>query len=174
MLENVSEKISVLNVRELTKYQGDAIWFLLRRFRLTASVMENILATLFKFYPEYTDSPNRHTNNIRKLFEFKRHEPVAPIPDSDEDLQRCTLEEIKSFCKARNITGYNQIAKSGANKGNYDQKLRELREWRPPDDENTHIYKTLFRAWFLQGGNTTYNMKQGLLNEIEVLRNLYK
>ena len=71
LLEELSTKMAALNIRELTEYDGDAVWFLLRKFRLTASVMENIMATLFKFYVAYTDSPQQWVNNMRILLRYR-------------------------------------------------------------------------------------------------------
>jgi hypothetical protein len=156
---------------ELTEGQGDAIWFLLRRFRFTSYVVGTVLRVIYHSYADFSDetfmggAPQR----VRSLLDYDTYEPFIELP---EDLVSATLVTIKQLCRARGITGFSKIAKTGPGKLVLDAILEELRAWEAPNDLDHHIKVAFFKAWFLSGTGSSKAMKLGLLNEPNVLRGL--
>lgn len=126
---------------------------------------------MYASYPDYSDpdlldgAPER----LREFLDYDRYEPFVELP---ADLPGASLVTIKQLCRARGITGFSRIAKSGAGKVILDAIVEELRAWKPPDDLDHHIKTAFFKAWFLSGTGSTKAMKLGLLNEPNVLRGL--
>lgn len=156
---------------ELTVGQGDAIWFLLRRFRFTSYVVGTILRIVYHSYPDFStpDFLSGAAELVRTFLEYDGHEPFIELPDN---LAGATLATIKQLCRARGIPGYSKIAKSGEGKKILDDILAQLREWVAPVDLDHHIKVAFFEAWFLVGTGSSKAMKLGLLNEPYVLRGL--
>lgn len=157
---------------ELTEGQGDAIWFLLRRIRFTSFVVATILRIVYHTYPDFSSPSflNGAAERVRCFLEYDTHEPFIELPDN---LNSATLATIKLLCRARGITGYSKIAKSGAGKVILDDILIQLSDWVAPDDLDHHIKVAFFKAWFLVGTGSSKAMKLGLLNEPNVLRGLH-
>jgi hypothetical protein len=156
---------------ELTEGQGDAIWFLLRRFRFTSYVVGTILRVIYHSYPDFSRPSflNGAAERVRRFLEYDEHEPFIELPDN---LAGATLATIKQLCRARGITGYSKVAKSGPGKAILENILAELREWEAPVDLDHHIKVAFFKAWFLVSTGSSKAMKLGLLNEPNVLRGL--
>lgn len=49
MMDPISLKLAELNLLELTEFQGNSIWFMMRRFRITSIVADSILKVCYNF-----------------------------------------------------------------------------------------------------------------------------
>ena len=178
---------------ELTMFQVDAGWFLLRTFRFTSLVSGNVLTHCFRHLERFGHSNNslvdlEDTENeevqaveyLRALGHFpkyKEEELEAPRPDLS-DFRRngsCTLDEIKRFCKARMIP-HGKLSWTDTDAATM-RRVKQLIETYDPANalqQPSFMPNVFFQAWFLQHrkGAHSVAMAAGTRNEPKILKGL--
>lgn len=171
-------------LRFLTERQAEAMWFLLRDFRLTSTVSRKVLMTIRHNVIRRTDDS---VNDIRMhdllgnladllMLGEGAEQEVGPLDFNFPNYQRLNVDALKKACKSLGMTGYSKL--------NRDRLLISIAErlhylQQNPTEMPTHssldaVHKAFFECWFLEPTNPSPAMVEGAANEKKVIQGIAK
>lgn len=153
-------------VRLLTERQRTPDWFLLRKFRITGSVVCRIFRHIANATPDpsiardpVTDPDVEASAMLLSLRMSRQQPPERPASISSTELQSKSLEELKALCNERGlpVSGTKTILKDRLQ--NYGRKGNST--------ERISLSGEILAAWFMKSASSTV-MKIGTHNETKI------